>query len=118
MSASIPPIFYRCQRCGRIHHPFHDRCLDCKSRGFDEIRPQGAARLLTYTVIVSLPEGFDQPSLILGVAEFENGARALGQIKVESPKQLRVGMSVAPRWEAIRVVGGKKIRGLKFEPLE
>ncbi len=118
MSAPAPLTLYRCAHCGRLHHPFHDRCLDCKRRDFDIIHPQGNARLLTYTVIVSLPEGFDQPALILGLAEFENGARALGQIKTGSAKELRTGMAVASRWETILVVYGQPIHGIKFEPLE
>lgn len=44
-------IAYRCKKCGRIHYPFHDRCLDCLERDFEEMRPEGDAKLLAYTEI-------------------------------------------------------------------
>ncbi|MFN2109990.1 MAG: zinc ribbon domain-containing protein, partial [Anaerolineae bacterium] len=25
---------YKCKKCGRIHYPKHERCLDCKQREF------------------------------------------------------------------------------------
>jgi uncharacterized OB-fold protein len=37
------------------------------------------------------------------VAEFENKIKAMGQIKVDSVDQLKVGMKVKPSWESIRV---------------
>ncbi len=109
---------YRCKKCGRLHYPFHDRCVDCKGREFEEVNPQGNARLLTFTTIFNLPSGFDQHFLILGVAEFENRVRAMGQIKVESADQFKVGMIVKSSWEPIRVQPGGDVYGLKFEPLE
>jgi uncharacterized OB-fold protein len=109
---------YRCQHCGHIHYPFHDRCLQCKQRQFQEIHPQGDARLLTYTAIFKLPYGFDQRSLLLGIAEFENHIKALGQIKAESAARLRIGMRLKAVWEPIRSHEDQTIFGLKFEPLE
>ncbi|MRR52707.1 MAG: hypothetical protein EG825_17690, partial [Rhodocyclaceae bacterium] len=79
----IPITAYQCKKCGRIHYPFHDRCLDCKGREFEPIAPQGEAKLLTFTAIYNLPWGFDQRYLIIGVAEFENKVKAMGQIKVD-----------------------------------
>lgn len=109
---------YKCKRCGRMHYPFHDRCMDCKGREFEEVKPRGNAKLLTYTAIFSLPCGFDQHFLILGVAEFEDNVKALGQIKVDSVDQLKVGMIVNSSWEPIRFQSGEDVYGLKFEPLE
>lgn len=109
---------YKCKRCGRMHYPFHDRCMDCKSREFEEVEPQGNAKLLTYTAIFNLPCGFDQRFLILGVVEFENKVKAMGQVKADSVDQLKVGMTVKSSWEPIRVQSGGDVYGLKFEPLE
>lgn len=114
----IALIAYKCKKCGKIHYPYHDRCMDCKGREFDEVKPQGNAKLLTYTAIFSLPCGFDQRFLILGVAEFENEVKAMGQIKADSVDQLKVGMTVKSSWEPIRVQCGEDVYGLKFEPLE
>ncbi|HEX9616098.1 MAG TPA: hypothetical protein VGA03_01685 [Anaerolineales bacterium] len=108
---------YQCKKCGKIHYPFHDRCLACKGREFETIKPQGNAKLITYTQIFNLPWGFDQRFLIIGVAEFENGVKAMGQVKAESIDQLQTGMLVHPGWEPVRVQAGEKIYGLVFEPI-
>ncbi len=114
----IPVIAYKCKRCGKIHYPFHDRCLNCKGREFDEIRPEGDARLITFTQIFNLPWGFDERYLFIGIAEFENGVKAMGQIKANSVDELTLGMKVKPSWEPVRVQYGEKIYGLKYEPVE
>ncbi|MBI4761504.1 MAG: Zn-ribbon domain-containing OB-fold protein [Chloroflexota bacterium] len=116
--SELPLTAYRCKNCGHIHYPFHDRCLECRGREFEEIHPQGSARLLTYTAIFNLPYGFDQQSLILGIAEFENKVKALGQIKAQSVNQLKAGMTVKAVWEPIRSQPEGVVFGLKFEPLE
>lgn len=106
---------YKCKKCGRIHYPFHDRCLDCKGREFEQIKPQGNARLLTFTTIYNLPWGFDQRYLVIGVAEFENGVKAMGQIKADSDTLLHTGMTLKASWEPVRVQYGEDVYGLKFE---
>lgn len=117
MKDEIALTAYRCKKCGRLHYPLHDRCLQCRGRVFDEVRSQGNAKLLTYTAIFNLPWGFDQRFLIIGVAEFQNQVKAMGQIKAESVDRLKVGMPVKPSWEPIRVQNGEDVYGLKFEPL-
>ena len=118
MKKEIDITAYKCKKCSKVHYPFHDRCLACKNREFDLIKPEGQAKLLTYTAIFNLPWGFDQRYLILGVAEFENKVKAMGQIKVDSVEQLKLGMTVNPCWEPIRVQYGEDVYGLKFEPVE
>ena len=112
----IPIAAYRCKNCGKIHFPFHDRCLACRGREFEQIKPEGKAKLLTYTQIFNLPWGFDQRFLIIGVGEFENGVRAMGQIKADCIEHLEAGMTLEPRWEPVRVQAGENVYGLKFEP--
>ncbi len=112
----IQLVAYKCKSCGKIHFPFHDRCLACKGREFDTLKPQGRARLLTFTQIFNLPWGFDQRFLFIGVAEFENGVRAMGQIKATSVDDLKLGMWLKPRWESVRVQQGEHVYGLLFEP--
>ena len=118
MKNEIAITAFKCRKCGRIHYPYHDRCLACRNREFDEIRPEGNAKLVTYTAIFNLPWGFDQRYLVLGVAEFANGIKAMGQIKADSADQLKVGMSMKPSWEPIRVQYGEDVYGLKFEPMK
>ena len=117
MKKEIAITAYKCKNCGKIHYPFHDRCLVCRGRDFEKIKPQGNATLLTYTAIFNLPWGFDQRYLIIGVAEFENHVKAMGQIKVESVDELKVGMTVKPSWEPIRKQYNEDVYGLKFEPI-
>ena len=114
----IPIKAYRCKKCGRLHYPFHDRCLDCRSREFEPVPFPPKARLLTYTAIFNLPWGFDQRFLVIGVAEFDNGVKAMGQIKVESVDELRPGMAVKVTWEPVREQYGEHVYGFKFEPLK
>jgi hypothetical protein len=111
-------VAYRCKKCGKVHYPFHDRCLNCKGREFEEIEPEGLAKLLTATQIFNLPWGFDQRFLIVGIAEFENGIRAMGQIKGESVDELQAGTLLKPGWEPVRTQNGETVYGLKFEPLQ
>jgi hypothetical protein len=77
-------ITYKCKKCGKIHYPFHDRCMNCKGWEFEEIKPEGDAKLLTFTQIFNLPWGFDQSFLIIRVTGFENGVKAMGKIRGDS----------------------------------
>ena len=108
---------YRCKACGRIHYPFHDRCLACKSREFETIKAEGDARLLAYTQIFNLPWGFDVRFLVHGVVEFANGVKAMGQIHVDSLDKIKTGMKLKPSWEPIREVSGESIYGLVLKPI-
>lgn len=107
---------YKCKQCGRVHYPKHEQCLNCHSREFELIEPQGAAKLLAYTQIFNLPWGFDERFLIIGVGEFENGVKAMGQIKADGLEGLRTGMMLKPSWEPVRFLYGEPVYGLKFEP--
>lgn len=118
MKKEIAITAYKCKKCGKIHYPYHDRCLACYHREFEEIKPSGNAKLLTYTAIFNLPWGFDQRFLIIGVAEFENKIKAMGQIKADSVDQLKLGMKVKPSWEPIREQDGEDVYGLQLEPMK
>ncbi len=110
---------YKCRACGKVHYPYHDRCLKCHGRDFEKIKPQGCATLLAYTQIFNLPWGFDQRFLVIGIGEFENGVRAMGQIAVagETLDELHPGMLMSPSWEPVRIQHGESVYGLKYTPL-
>jgi len=108
---------YKCKKCGRVHYPKHERCLSCKHREFEEIKPEGNTTLLTFTQIFNLPWGFDERFLIIGVAQFENGVKAMGQIKAEDAADLQIGMTIQASWEPVRHVYGEPVFGLKFAPM-
>ena len=73
---------YKCKKCGKLHHPRYVVCQnpDCDGREFEELELGGKCKLLTWTRVYNLPEGYMQPWLHFGVVEFENGVRATGQI--------------------------------------
>lgn len=116
MNREIEITAYRCKKCGRVHYPFHERCLDCRNREFEELAPQGNAKLLAYTQIFNLPWGFDTRFLIIGVVEFENKIKALGQIRTDSLDGLKTGMKMRPTWEPVKEVAGENIYGLVLHP--
>ncbi len=41
MKKEIAITAYKCKKCGKLHYPFHDRCLECKGREFEKVKPQG-----------------------------------------------------------------------------
>ncbi len=112
----IPLTAYKCKQCGKIHFPIHERCLACKCREFETIRPEGPAKLLTFTQIFNLPWGFDERFLIIGVAEFANGVRAMGRIQADSIDRLTLGMPMQATWAPVRTQYGEKVFGLVFCP--
>ena len=112
MKENIAITAYKCKQCGRIHYPFHDRCLKCKSREFEEITAEGDAKLLAYTQIFNLPWGFDTRYLVIGIVEFANKVKAMGQIQVDSLDKLKSGMKLIPSWEPVRQTAGEDIYGL------
>jgi uncharacterized OB-fold protein len=113
----IAIVAYVCKKCGKIHYPYHDRCLACKGRDFEPLKPRGNVRLLTFTRIYNLPWGFDQRYLTIGVGEFENGVRAMGQINAGEDFPLKLGMVMEASWEPVRIQAGENVYGLKFTPL-
>ena len=105
----IPIVAYQCKKCGKLHYPFHDRCLTCRGREFTELKPQGKARLLTFTRIFNLPWGFDQRYLTIGVAQFENGIKAMGQIEADEEAELKIGQLMDAAWEPVRAGPGASV---------
>lgn len=116
MKKELEITAYKCTACGRVHYPYHDRCLACKSREFEEVKPEGDAQLLAYTQNFNLPWGFDSRFLVHGVVAFENGVKAMGQIHVDSLDKLKTGMTLKPTWEPIRQVAGEAVYGLVLRP--
>ena len=117
MKKKIGIVAYQCKKCGKLHYPFHDRCLSCRSREFESVEPVGNAKLLTFTRIYNLPWGFDMRYLTIGVVEFENGIKAMGQIHADEDYPLQVGMVMLPSWEPVRVQYGENVYGLALAPL-
>jgi len=117
MENNIDFEWKKCSKCGLLQHNSHLRCLRCKNKIFEDIKPKGVCRLMTYTVLKAPPAEFrEKPSYALGVVEFENGVKALGQISTQD--NLKSGMELKARYTKISDnLDGKEVYTFVFEPL-
>lgn len=102
----------RCRRCQALAYPAHRLCRACRHDAFQEVS-LGEGTLLTYTVLHVPPPGVPAP-LTLGIAEFEGGVKALGQVVGEAA----VGLRVEGEWAPLRTVDGQTLEGFRFRPVE
>ena len=117
MTEEEKPKWKKCDRCGFLQYKSHLRCLKCKNQTFTFIEASGICKLLTYTILKAPPAEFrDLNSYALGVVEFENGVRALGQIT--SQENLSIGMELNPLYKKIcENLDGKEVFDYVFEPV-
>lgn len=106
-----------CKSCGFLQHKTHLRCLKCKYDKFSSIEPTGYCKLLTYTILKAPPAEFrDRQSYALGVVEFENGIKALGQITTQ--ENLAIGMELKPIYKKISDdLNGHEVFTYVFKPI-
>jgi uncharacterized OB-fold protein len=71
--------------------------------------------LVTWTEIWNLPWGIDERSRTVGIVEFDDGVKAMGQIKTHDPE---IGMRLEASWGVVRVIGGEEVHGLIFHPVK
>lgn len=107
-------VGFRCKSCGRVSYPKRARCLGCRGREFEEVELDKECRLLTYTKLYAVPSGVERIPLVLGIVEFKNGARALGQIMSE---EVEVDMKLTPEYGPLRKIRGRDIFGFRFRPI-
>ena len=107
----------KCKKCGYLQHKSHLRCLNCKNDKFEDITASGICKLLTFTILKAPPAEFrENPSYALGVVEFENKVKALGQITTQ--ENLKIGMELKPTYRKIcDNLDGKEIFTYVFEPI-
>ena len=107
----------KCDKCGFLQHDSHVRCLKCKNENFSIIKASGACKLLTYTILKATPMEFrDKGSYALGVVEFENGIKVLGQISTE--ENLRIGMMLTPiKRKICDNLDNQEVQAFIFEPI-
>ena len=111
-------IWNKCKKCGYLQHKTHLRCLKCKADKFESIEASGTCKLLTYTILKAPPMEFrDQESYALGVVEFENGVKVLGQLT--NKENLKTGIILQPIYKKIcNDLNGKEVYSYVFKPLE
>jgi len=109
--------WYKCKKCGKLQYSEHIRCLKCRNTTFDVIKSTGDCKLLTYTILKAPPAEFqEKKAYALGVVEFPNGIRALGQII--TTENLKVGMKLRPVWGKLAQLDGQEVSGILYEPFE
>ncbi len=107
----------KCEQCGFLQHHSHLRCLNCKNGTFSKVYPSGYATLVSYTILKAPPKEFrDKKAYALGIVEFDNGIKAMGQISKSD--DLKLGMKLKPFYKEIcNDLDGKKVESYAFEPL-
>jgi len=104
-------IGVKCKNCGGVFYPKRATCLSCKGGDVEEVELGDRCKLLTYTELYAIPIGVHKIPLVLGIVEFENGARATGQIEAY---QVQIGMQLKPVWGPLRTIGRTEVFGFKF----
>jgi uncharacterized protein len=113
---------YACPNCGSRYYPAPMICAKCSNRrdpsgvvhsDWEKSPLQGPCRLLTWTRVWALPEGYNRPSLNFGMVEFENGLRASGRLEVEEPL---IGMRLVARVAESSDRAGPPVKVFEFVP--
>lgn len=107
----------KCRNCSFIQHNSHLRCLQCRNDTFDTIVATGTCKLLTYTILKAPPAEYrNKSSYSLGIVEFKNGLKALGQLTTQ--KKLSTGMTLNPVYKRVcQDLDGKEVYAYVFEPV-
>jgi uncharacterized OB-fold protein len=111
----------KCPTCGKLFYPSVMVCSECNTRrdpsgeifsAWEEVPLEGSCKLLAWTKVYALPEGYEIPYLLFGIVEFENGLRASGRLLVEEPV---TGMDLNAEAGVVREEKGEEIFGLIFD---
>jgi hypothetical protein len=109
----------QCTTCGRYFFPPRNLCPDCRRAGkIREHRFSGMGKVVTYTVIRTASEQFEQMTpYVLAIVQLDEGPRMTAQL-VCSPDEVRIGMRVRPVFRRISADGESGVihYGTKFAP--
>ncbi len=93
---------YKCENCGTIFYPAPMVCRKCSQkrdpttgRGWETFDLEGPCKLLTWTRVWNLPEGFNKKYLMFGMVEFPNGLRASGRIEMEGDPKMGMDLTAS-----------------------
>jgi len=106
---------YKCKKCKKVNYPYHNRCVKCKGREFEEMDIGSECELVTFTELTALPTGFDQRVLNLGIVEFPGKVRATAQLIGDV---FRIGQKLRAKWGLTREVDGEEFYGIQCFPVE
>ncbi len=119
--ARTPEVFgVKCPSCGELYYPAPMICSKCSERrdpsgiifpDWEKVSLSGECKLLAWTRVYALPEGFEMQYLLFGIVEFTNGLRASGRLKVDKPES---GMTLNGSVETMDNSKGKEYDGFIF----
>ena len=111
----------RCETCGRHYFPPRSFCPDCRRNGrIVEYRFPGTGKVVTYTVIRSASEQFENTTpYVLAIIELDESPRLTSQV-VARPEEVAVGTRVRPVFRRIIADGKSGVihYGTKFVPVK
>ncbi|MFN4045832.1 MAG: Zn-ribbon domain-containing OB-fold protein [Acidilobaceae archaeon] len=110
----------KCTSCGKLHYPPSHSCPYCGSKGIVEVELPRIGRLVSYSVVYSVP--FDSRSrapVILGLVDL-GVARIISEITDASPEDVSLGVQVEAVFRRIAEDGetGLIVYGIKFRPVK
>jgi len=111
----------RCDSCGRHYFPPRSFCPDCRRGGkIVEYRFPGTGKVVTYTVIRSASEQFENITpYVLAIIQLDEGPRLTSQV-VAKPEDVAVGTRVRSVFRRIMADGESGVihYGTKFMPVK
>jgi len=111
----------RCESCGRYYFPPRSFCPDCRRGGrIVEYRFPGTGKVVTYTVIRSASEQFENTTpYVLAIIQLDEGPRLTAQV-VAKPEEVEVGTRVRSVFRRIMADGDSGVihYGTKFVPVK
>lgn len=108
------PVVLRCKKCGCRRYPEDETEFVWHKKNYKSwtTKPlEGKCKLLTWTRLWALPDGFDVRYIDFAIVEFENGVRAIGHLNNDNPK---AGMTLTGKTEKLREIEGEDFFGLIF----
>ncbi len=111
----------KCRKCGKISYPPSTVCRYCGSKELEEIELMEPGKVLTWTVIYSAPEGYEEyKPIIIAIVELVNSkVKILTQLTDIEPNEVKDGMLVEPVLRRVSEDGesGLIYYGIKFRPM-
>ncbi len=110
----------KCSNCNEIYFPPRNLCPKCRRMSkIEKFKLQGRGEVVTYTVIHSASEGFDdQTPYIMAIVKLDEGPRLTTQIVDCGLDEIKIGMRVESVFRKIQEDGeaGLIHYGFKFKP--
>lgn len=107
----------KCRNCGLLQDLSHIRCIKCKQDQFEIVEASQMCELLSFTILKAPPSEFlSKKSYALGIVQFDNGVKALGQITTS--ENLSIGMKLTPVYQKLSDnYDGKELYNYVFKPI-